>query len=392
MAAEFGSGLPNESAYFQSFGTMKEGSVYYDPFNTMNGQVESSMELKSKFDEVRKGMANHLVAVRPDLKSKFNTELKSFGATIGGAGTSDYVMNPIYLDRDIVDTSRKRTPMRAMIRRVTQQGLKAVYNTITGKSTASFQSEFEALSVSDMTPVRSSKDVKIIRISGYTSGLAQASVPSFNLDSIQGSNSEFGPFASATGSTAMDINVLQATRAIQEFEENSIFNGNSSTNAKAFDGIIALQSTTNQVDATGREITLDDLDSAYFNAYSAGGRPNIAVCDVTTYKKIKSLLQAKGGFLEYKDLGAYGFKALMVKAGDEDIPIIPSQYLSTTSGSRSLYMLDLSVWEMRVLLDMTYQPLAQVDDGNKFMIKMYEVLVDKSNAAFNASVLNITTA
>jgi len=392
MVAEFGNGTPNANSYFQSFGNMPEGSVYQDTFNTMNGQVESSTELKSKFDNIRKGMANHLVAVRPDLKSKYNAELKSFGATIGGTGTTDSVMNPIFLDRDMVDTSRKRTPLRSLIRRVSQQGIKAVYNTITSKSTASFQSEFEALSVSDMTPARTSKDVKIIRISGYTSGFAQASVPSFNLDGIQGSNSEFGPFASATGTNAMDINVLQATRAIQEFEEDSILNGNSSTNAKAFDGIVALQSTTNQVDATGREIALDDLDTAYFNAYADGGRPNIGVCDVLTYKKIKSLLQAKGGFLEYKDLGAYGFKALMVKAGDEDIPIIPSQYLSTTSGSRSLYMLDLSVWEMRVLLDMTYQPLAQVDDGQKFMIKIYEVLIDKSNAAFNGCVLNITTS
>lgn len=388
---QFATGTPSAESYFKSFGTMPEGSIYSDPFNTMNGQVESSAELKSKFDEVRKGMSNHLIAVRADLKAKFNPETKSMGAQIGGAGTTDYVMNPIFLDRDIVDTSRKRTPLRSMIRRVTQQGIKAVYNVITAKQTASFQGEFEAQSVSDMTPSRTAKDVKIIRVSGYTSGFAQASIPSFNLDSIQGSNQEFGPFASATGSNAMDINVLTATRAIQEFEENAIFNGNSSTDAKAFDGIIALQSTTNQVDATGREITLDDLDTAYFNAYNAGGRPNIAVCDVDTYKKIKSLLQAKGGFLEYKDLGAYGFKALMVKAGDEDIPIIPSQYLSATSTARSLYMLDMAMWEMRVLLDMTFQPLAQVDDGQKFMIKMYEVLVDKSNAAFNSAVLNITT-
>lgn len=387
----FAGGQINSDSYFKSFGEMREGSVYHDPFNTLNGQVESSVELKSKFDNVRVGIANHLVSVRPDLKAKYNPEIKSFGATIGGTGTSDSVMNPIYLDRDIVDTSRKRTPMRSLIRRVTNMGIKAVYNTITAKHTAAFQSEYEALSVSDLTPERTSKDIKIIRVSGYTSGFAQASVPSFNLDSIGGSSSEFGGFTSAVGSNAMDINVLTATRAMQEFEENSIFNGNATSNTKAFDGIVALQSTTNSVDATGRDIELDDLDTAYFKAYSAGGRPNVAVCDVTTYSRIKSLLQAKGGFLEYKDLGAYGFKALMVKAGDEDIPIIPSQYLTTTSASRSLYMLDLSVWEMRVLLDMTFQPLAQVDDGNKFMIKMYECLIDKSNAAFNASVLNIAT-
>lgn len=385
---EFGNGQVDPNAYFKSFGNMAEGSIYSDPFNTANGQLESSPEIKSRFDNIRKSIGNHLVQVRPDLKSRFSAETKSFGTGLGGTGTTDNVMVPFYLDRDIVDTSRKQTPLRTMIRRVTQQGIKAVYNIISAKSTASFQGEFEPQSVSDFTPERTSRDVKIIRVSGYTSGFAQASVPSFNLTDIQGSNSEFGEFTGSVGSTAMDINVLQATRAIQEFEENKIINGDNSTDSKAFDGIIQLQGSTNQVDLSSTAITLDKIDEAYFNAYNAGGQPNLAVCDVTTYRKVKKLLQDKGGFLEYKDLGAYGFKGLMIKAGDTDIPLIPSRFLSTTSGSQSMYLLDLSVWEMRVLQDLTYQPLAQVDDGNKFMLKMYEVLVDKSNGAFNACIVN----
>jgi len=382
----FGRGAPNASVYTKSFGNMKDGSIYYDPMNTQFGQVESSPELKSKFEDIRKGMANHLIDVVPELKSRYNVETKSFTATTGGTGTTDNVMNPIFLDRDIVDTSRKQTPMRSILRRVSNQGIKAVYNVITGKQTASFQGELEPQVVSDFTPERSSKDVKIIRVAGYTSGLAQASVPSFNLQDIQGTNSEFGQFSGSVGSTAMDQNVLTATRAIQEFEENKIFNGNSGTDSKEFDGIVALQGSTNCTALGGTAITLDNLDDAYFDAYQAGGQPNIAVCDVVTYKKVKQLLQNKGGFLEYKDLGVYGFKALMIKTGDTDIPLIPSRFLSTTAAAQSLYMLDLSVWEMRVLLDLTFETLAKVDDGNKFMLKMYEVLVDKSNAAFNACI------
>ena len=388
--AEFGNGNLSDSVYTKSFGQLKSGSIYHDPMNTMNGQMESSPELKAKFEDIRKGMAQHLVSVVPELKSKYNVETKSFTAGLGGSGTTDNVMNPVFLDRDVVDTSRKQTPLRSIIRRVSNQGIKAVYNTITAKQTASFQGELAPQVVSDFTPERSAKDIKIMRVSGYTSGFAQASVPSFNLQDIQGTNSEFGQFSGAIGSTAMDQNVLTATRAIQEFEEDMILNGSISSSALEFDGIVALQGSTNSTNLSASAITLANLDTAYFAAYSAGGQPNIAVCDVATYKKVKTLLQDKGGFLEYKDLGAYGFKALMIKSGDTDIPLLPSRFLSATAGAQSLYMLDLSVWEMRVLLDLTFETLAKVDDGNKFMLKMYEVLVDKSNAAFNACILNGT--
>jgi hypothetical protein len=397
MNVNFGGGIANEKVYVKSFGGLSNETSYYDPMNTSYQGADLTVssnsekaELKSKIDGQRLWMQRNVIESNAELKSRFNAETKSFTADLGGAGTTDNVMNPIYLDRDIVDTSRKQTPMRAIIRRVTNQGIKAVYNIYSSKSTASFQGELEPQVTSDFTPERTARDVKIIRVSGYTSGFAQASVPSFNLQDIQGTNTEFGEFSGAVGSTAMDQNVLQATRAIQEFEEDAIFNGDNSSDSKAFDGIIQLQGTTNMTNKSGASLTLAELDDVYFNAYSAGGRPNLAVCDVVTYKKVKQLLQDKGGFLEYKDLGVYGFKALMIKAGDTDIPLIPSRFLSTTAAAQRLYMLDLSVWEMRVLLDLTFEMLAKVDDGQKFMLKMYEVLVDKSNAAFNSGLYGMT--
>ena len=380
-------------AYEKSFPQLKSGTVVYDPMNTLHqgadltthsADFSARAEIKSKINEDRENLALNLIARTPALKSIFNFETKSFTAGMGGAGSTDFVMNPLSLDRDIVDTSRKQTPMRAMIRRVTNNGIKALYNVIESKQTATFQTELEAQVVSDFAPTRSDVDIKIIRVSGYVSGFAQASVPSFNLQDIQGASSEFGNFTGAVGSTAMDQNVLTATRAIQEFEESSIFNGSIANDAKEFDGIIQLQGATNVTAIS--TITLDALDNAYFDAYSAGGQPNVAVCDVQTYKKVKQLLQAKGGFLEYKDVGVYGFKGLMIKTGDTDIPLIPSRFLSTQGGSQRLYMLDLSVWEVRVLMDRTFEMLAKVDDGQKFMIKMYECLIDKSNGAFNSGI------
>jgi len=63
-------------------------------------------------------------------------------------------------------------------------------------------------------------------------------------------------------------------------------------------------------------------------------------------------------------------------------------YLSNTSGAKQIYFLDTDYIEMRVLQDMTYEPLAKTNDSNKFMLKIYECFVMK-NPAFNAFIDDI---
>jgi hypothetical protein len=70
------------------------------------------------------------------------------------------------------------------------------------------------------------------------------------------------------------------------------------------------------------------------------------------------------------------------------IPVIPSMYLSNTTGSKALYFLDLSVVEMRVLQDMTFEKLAKTNDSRKFMMKIYEALIIRATS-FCASVTEI---
>ena len=70
------------------------------------------------------------------------------------------------------------------------------------------------------------------------------------------------------------------------------------------------------------------------------------------------------------------------------IPIIPSMYLSNTSGSKQIYFLDTDFIEMRVLQDMTYEDLAKTNDSQKFLLKIYECLIFR-NPKFNSFVDNI---
>jgi len=48
----------------------------------------------------------------------------------------------------------------------------------------------------------------------------------------------------------------------------------------------------------------------------------------------------------------------------------------------------MSVWEMRVLQDLTYEDLAKTNDSEKFMLKIYEALICK-NVAFNCGIYAI---
>ena len=71
-----------------------------------------------------------------------------------------------------------------------------------------------------------------------------------------------------------------------------------------------------------------------------------------------------------------------------NIPVIPSQFLSNTSGAKQIYFLDTDFIEMRVLQDMTYEDLAKDNDSSKFMLKIYECLIMRA-PSFNSFIDNI---
>ena len=63
--------------------------------------------------------------------------------------------------------------------------------------------------------------------------------------------------------------------------------------------------------------------------------------------------------------------------------------MSNTTASKAIYFLDMSVVEMRVLQDVTYEDLAKTADSEKFMLKIYESLIIR-NTSFCSSVTEIS--
>lgn len=362
------------SPYAQSFGALPSGTLYSNPGNfTVKGISGGMTTVENLNKAFNAGMVN----------------VKATGVTAGGAGTAGYAMVPIYVDPRVVDTTRKYTPLVELIPRVTNMGTTADYNIITAKGGGYTANEDAALPETNTTYDRASTAIKYLYAVGRVTGQAVAAFPPYMLMGFQPSGGSSGAFNDVGAPNAKQMEVLVKTREIRELEENLIINGDASTYPTEYSGIVTLMSTTNTVAKGTTAIGLADIDLAIRYAFDDGGRPNLAVCSSGVYTDLLGLLSAKIGYLQATQQVFWGFSAIVLHTMVGDIPVIPSMYLSNTSGSKAIYFLDMSVVEMRVLQDLTYEELAKTNDSEKFMLKIYEALIIK-NTSFCSSVTGIS--
>ena len=196
-----------------------------------------------------------------------------------------------------------------------------------------------------------------------------------------------GPFSDQGAPNAKQQEVLVKAREMRELQENLIINGNATTsaisgnpNGTEYSGIVTLMGTTNKVDKNTTALSLGDIDLAVQYAFDDGGRPNLAVASSSAYTDLLGLLNQRIGYMQSQENMFWGFSAVTLNTMVGKIPVIPSMYLSNTSGSKAIYFLDLSVVEMRVLQDLTYEELAHTNDSDKFMLKIYEALIIRNTA------------
>jgi hypothetical protein len=369
--AEIASGVSLKSAYSHSFGNLGDNTRYQD--------ASFSVDMRPQFESTLKsGMA----------------KLKAQMTTSGGAGTAGYAMIPIYVDPKIVDITRKYTPLVELLPRVTNMGITADYNKITAKGGAYAAAEDAALPETNTTYDRVSTSIKYLYAVGRVTGQSQAAQPSYMLAGFLPGSGATGPFSDQGASNAIQQEVLVKTRELRELEENLLINGNATTsftsapNGAEFDGISTLMSTTNGLNKSATAISIEDVQTQASVAFAAGGRPNLGVTDGYTYNALLTQLGQKIGYLQSTEKVFWGFSTIVVNTIVGQIPIIPSMFMAYASGSRKLFLLDLSVVEVRVLQDVTYQEVAVVNDSKKFFLKLYECLIIRATS-FCASVYGI---
>lgn len=356
------------------------GSYEFAFGNLPNKTVYSSPDLKGMFK----------TDMREELKSALSIGMKALNTEAGGAGTAGFALVPVFVDPVIVDRSRKETPLTELIPRVTNQGMTADFNVITAKGGGFTAAEDAALNEQDNTYDRASTAIKFLYAVGRVTGPAQASNPPYMLAGMNPTGFQAG-FTDASGPNAIQREIVVQSRALKELEENLIINGNATTsgiagnpNGTEYDGIIAIQSTTNKVDKNTTALSLNDLTRAIRLAFDDGGRPNLGVSSSSVFEDIQNLLLEKN-VLQPLVTAEWGYTFINLTTMTGQVQVIPSMFMSNTSGSKAIYFLDLSVWEMRVLQDMTFERIGKENDSDKFFLKIYETLICRATG-FNAWV------
>lgn len=374
------------SFYQHSFGALGNKTRYYSPEVTINakGQKESLNDYRI---ELQKFAAKGLQSI----------QAKALGTSAGGPGTAGTsALVPVYVDPRIVDQSRHYTPLVEMLPRVTNMGLTADYNVITAKGSAFTANPDSALSENDDTEDRQSKSIKYLYSVGRVLGPMQSAMPSYILEGMNptgAGNTGASVFNTAQAPNAKQYQVLLKARAMKELEENLILNGDSSSDATEFDGLITIQSTTNQNDLNSSALTWDDIEDTIEMAYTNGGRPKLGVGSSTVITDIRKILidafnYRPADFMGSETLPVGVPPMIHIETMVGTIPVIPSQYLSRTSGSKQLWFFDTDFIEVRVLQDMTYENLAKTNDSDKFMLKIYECVINRA-PQFGAYIDNI---
>ena len=291
----------------------------------------------------------------------------------------------------MIDTTRKYTPLVELIPRVTNNGITADYNVITAKGAAYTAAEDAALAEANDTYDRKSQSIKYLYSVGRILGPMQAAMPSYMMEGFQptGYGNSSSGFDGSSAGNAKQMEVLMKARSLKELEENLIINGDSGSDATQFDGLIVQQGTENVLDLSAAALTWDDIETAVRYAFDDGGRPKLAVASSDVVVDIRNLMINSLRIKPEKTEIAYGIpSAITVETMVGPVAVIPSMYLSNTTGAKQIYFLDTDFIEMRVLQDMTYQELAKTNDSDKFMLKIYECLVLRA-PQFNSFIDNI---
>lgn len=341
----------------------------------------------------RKDIGESMIGEGYTFRKALSTTLSTYAA-----GTLP-VLIPVYVDPEIVDLTRRATPLVELIPRVTNYGKQADYNQITSIGTAQALAEDSSVTEQNDAYTRRSVSIRYLYSVGRVTGPMFAASKQY--------------LASGGYVDAVSLEVKNKTLALKRLEEAMILLGDSQTNwvepvnsttiiaANSYDGLWNLISNANscnlggstsyRTDLAGVAISLTAIRTAIRTCRTAGGEPNLVVTDYGTYDAIKALIQDQLRYVSTTTI-AWGITTVSF----EGLPIIASRFLSTAAGAgsgvpgdaRSMFFLDTNVIEMRVLQDVSYEELAKTNDAIKFMLKCYETLVVKA-PQFNHVIIDI---
>ncbi len=302
----------------------------------------------------------------PDMPEVIKTwQERSFGtvqkaSNVGAAsGSAGYVPMPLAYDSGVIDITRRFTPVKALIPKVTNLGLTANYFRITAREDGTWGKEDPALEEADDTSKLESEIIRYCRITGRVTGVAQSGGAHF--------------------ANTMRREMLNKTQSLNETIEDTLLNGNNSTNPYQPNGLRVLVGTgsaANTENLSGADPTMEDIDDMVNKCFIDKGAPNLLITDPFTASKLKRQIMQTVRYNDPYTTVAWGLKALSVNTAVGELPLIVSQFMPTTADAREILVLNTRFLEQRILQDITFERLAKTSDSEKFMLKVYMTLIN----------------
>jgi hypothetical protein len=144
---------------------------------------------------------------------------------------------------------------------------------------------------------------------------------------ILGGDADVDNFLQATYADPNDLEaevIAKRAKAVGHLFSDTFYNGDSSVNAKAFDGLTKTLNTSAQeviAGANGAQLTVDLVDQVI--DLVAPGRPDALLCSKRTRRKLSSLRRATGNLLE-TTVDAFGRHVTMY----DGIPVLVDDFVS----------------------------------------------------------------
>jgi len=322
--------------YRTSFGKMLDGTVYDDGMRGIRKGVAPGGEV---YD-----------TATPDGMVAFQKAI-NIGASSAAAG---YALTPIVYDPEVIDITRKMTPLQTIFKKRTNYGKTANYYRLTGRGAATWGTEDAALNEADDTREAASSDIKFLRVTGRVTGVANASGAHFY--------------------NALQEEVMEKSKSMAMEVEDSIINGDTATTSTEPNGLI--KRLTANTTAVSAAVTLEDINGLLDDCFVDLGNINLMITDAYTLTAIREQMQ---DFVRYQDpvKVGWGMEAVAFNSNHGLVPIIASQCMPSTSGSRQIIACDTNTIEQRVLVDVSYEDLAKTSDSMKFFMKSYRCLIAK---------------
>jgi hypothetical protein len=328
-------GPADENPMWGDVGDVDPEMVYPQSFAKMANQT--------KYED---GM-NGIFTVRKGKNLWYNDPYFSKAVNLGAAdGAAGFALTPVVYDTEVIDITRRLTPVMGLIPKVTNQGTTANYYRITERGAAAWGPEDPALNEADDKKAARHEDIKFLRITGRVTGPAQAGGAHFE--------------------SAMQREVINKTMSMNEAIEEELLVG-TNTAAYGHDGLQQML-TSNDTDMNGADPTLADIKKLVSTCWLAKGHPNLIITDPLTRDKLELQM------LDYTRTAptisfAWGLETLAIQTSIGVLPILASQFMPYGADEKRLFVVDTNHLQQRVLVDTTFTKLGIQSDSEKFFMK-----------------------